>query len=105
MDPTTCVKLLEQTLVLEPDLEAARELVLETFLGRGREALEEGRFAPARDYFDRALKVDPQGYESLYWASVTASFIPASLVSTGFCLSVIISVSYTHLTLPTNREV
>ena len=66
------VKLLEQTLVLEPDLEAARELVLETFLGRGREALEEGRFAPAREYFDRALKVDPQGYESLYWASVTA---------------------------------
>ena len=51
---------------------AARSLVLETFLGRGKEALEEGQFAQAENYLQRALAVDPEGYESLYWAAITA---------------------------------
>lgn len=66
------VGLLEQALGLDPGLAAARELVVETFLGRGKEALEEGRFAIAKDYLQRALAVDPLGYEPLYWASITA---------------------------------
>ena len=66
------VALLEKTLVLDPELDAARALVLETFLGRGKEALEEGRFAQAADYFGRALTIDAGGYEPLYWAAVTA---------------------------------
>ena len=66
------VALLEKTLVLDPELDAARALVLESFLGRGKEALEEGRFAQAADYFGRALTIDAGGYEPLYWAAVTA---------------------------------
>ena len=66
------VALLEQALAVDPGLAAARSLVLETFLGRGKEALEEGRFAQAREFLQRALAVDPLGYEPLYWASVAA---------------------------------
>ena len=66
------VGLLEQAAALDPELTAARSLVLETFLGRGKEALEEGRFAQAEKYLQRALAVDPEGYESLYWAAVAA---------------------------------
>ena len=66
------VGLLEQAATLDPELTAARSLVLETFLGRGKEALEEGQFAQAENYLQRALAVDPEGYESLYWAAIAA---------------------------------
>jgi tetratricopeptide (TPR) repeat protein len=66
------VGLLEQALTVDPGLAAARALVVETFLGRGKEALEEGHFAQAREFLQRALAVDPRGYEPLYWASVIA---------------------------------
>lgn len=63
---------LQEALVRAPELTAARALILETFLGRGREALEEGRYEQAAGYFTRALQVDPDGYEPLYEASITA---------------------------------
>ncbi|MEE3259246.1 MAG: FG-GAP-like repeat-containing protein [Candidatus Latescibacterota bacterium] len=66
------VSLLERALALDSTLDAARELVLETFLGRGKEALEDGRFAQAQAYLQRALAVDARGYEPLYWAAITA---------------------------------
>ncbi len=66
------VEQLQRALALNAQLTAARALILETFLGRGREALEEGRYVQARAYFARALAVDPTGYEPLYQASVTA---------------------------------
>ncbi len=66
------VEQLQRALRLNSELAAARALIIETFLGRGREALEEGRYAQARGYFARALAVDSTGYESLYEASVTA---------------------------------
>ena len=66
------VELLERAAVLNPALTAARSLALETFLGRGKEALEEGRFEQAESYLQRALAADPQGYESLYWAAIAA---------------------------------
>ena len=66
------VGLLEQAAALDPELTAARSLVLETFLGRGKEALEEGHFAQAERYLQQALAVDPEGYESLYWAAIAA---------------------------------
>ena len=53
---------LQEALVRAPELTAARALILETFLGRGREALEEGRYEQAAGYFTRALQVDPDGY-------------------------------------------
>ena len=64
--------LLEQAAALDPELTAARSLVLETFLGRGKEALEEGEFEQAEGYLQRALAIDPRGYESLYWAAIAA---------------------------------
>ncbi len=66
------VNSLQEALARAPELAAARALVLETFLGRGREALEEGRYEQATGYFARALAVDPDGYEPLYEASITA---------------------------------
>ncbi len=66
------VGLLEQALTVDPGLAAARALVVETFLGRGKEALEKGHFAQAKDFLQRALAVDPRGYEPLYWASIIA---------------------------------
>ena len=66
------VGLLKRAAALDPALTAARSLALETFLGRGKEALEDGRFAQAENYLQRALAADPQGYESLYWAAIAA---------------------------------
>ena len=66
------IKTLKKALALEPGLTAAQELILETYLGRGREALEEGRFAEARAFFDGALSADPHGYEPLYQSEITA---------------------------------
>jgi tetratricopeptide (TPR) repeat protein len=63
---------LRAALTREPKLVAARALIMETFLGRGREALEEGHYSIAERYFARALEVDPSGYEPLYEASITA---------------------------------
>ena len=65
------VALLEESLLLDPERDAARELVLETFLGRGKEALEEGRFAQAADYFSGAQAIGLWEYEPLYWAAIT----------------------------------
>ena len=69
------VQRLRHALVLDPGLTAAHELVLETFLGRGREALEEGHFARAKAYFNRARAADPRGYEPLYQAAITALWL------------------------------
>ncbi len=63
---------LVRALELNPQLKAARELIVETFLGRGREALEEGRYAAAGTYFSRALKTDSTSYEPLYAAAIGA---------------------------------
>jgi len=65
-------KTLKKALTLESGLMAARDLIMETYLGRGREALEEGRFQEARTYFDGALSVDPHGYEPLYQSMLAA---------------------------------
>ena len=63
---------LARALELNAQLDSARELMLETFLGRGREALEEGKYAQAQAYFARAIAVDRNGYEPLYQSAVTA---------------------------------
>jgi tetratricopeptide (TPR) repeat protein len=64
--------LLDSALVLRPDLEAVRQLVVETYMGRGHEALEEGRYAQAGLYFSSALRTHPQGYGPLHGAAVAA---------------------------------
>ena len=63
---------LARALELNKRLDSARELMLETFLGRGRESLEGGQYAQAQAYFARALAVDPDGYEPLYQSAVAA---------------------------------
>ncbi|NKB66493.1 MAG: hypothetical protein GKR89_05490 [Candidatus Latescibacteria bacterium] len=66
---------LRHTLELQPDLEEVRQLILETYLGRGREALEEGHFVRARDYFAQALETHPHEYAPLYQAAITALWL------------------------------
>ncbi len=63
---------LHKALDLDPSLGAARELILETYLGRGREALEEGHYDEAREHFANALATDSTGYEPLYQSAITA---------------------------------
>ncbi|MEE2657173.1 MAG: FG-GAP-like repeat-containing protein [Candidatus Latescibacterota bacterium] len=63
---------LHRALELEPGLTAARELIVETHLGRGREFLEEGEFDRAREHFQQALDVEPEVYEALHNSAITA---------------------------------
>ena len=64
--------LLDSAVARESGLEAARVLVVETYLGRGVEALEEGRFAEARTHFARARRRAPEAYAPLHGAAVAA---------------------------------
>ncbi len=66
---------------LEPGLQAARQLILETYLGRGKEALEQGRFKEARHYFAGALNVDSTGYEPLYQSALAALWLKDNLAA------------------------
>jgi tetratricopeptide (TPR) repeat protein len=63
---------LHQALELDPALAAARELILETYLGRGREALEDGHYEEAREHFRGAIATDSTAYEPLYQSAITA---------------------------------
>ena len=69
---TRGISRLHRALELDPGLSAARELILETYLGRGREALEDGRYDEAREHFHGALATDSTGYEALYQSAITA---------------------------------
>ncbi len=69
------IQILQKALALEPDLRAARELILETYLGHGRAALQGGRFTEAKSYFTGALGEDPKGYEPLYQSAVLAMWM------------------------------
>ena len=66
---------------LEPGLQAARQLIIETYLGRGKEALEQGRFKEARRYFAGALDADPTGYEPLYQSALAALWLKDNLAA------------------------
>ena len=66
---------LRRALELNPELAAARELILETYLGRGREALEEGHYVEARDHFRGAVATDSAAYEPLYQSAITALWL------------------------------
>ena len=50
-------------------------------------------------------RLDPKGIDFISGSGATAVFIMEAAISNGLTFSSVWSVSYTHLTLPTNREV
>ena len=81
-------------------LTAESQLVLKVLSDMGVKALDEMPPAEGRAYFNAAFATKPEDQEAC--ARVEELVIP---VSGGTIPARLYAVSYTHLTLPTNREV
>ena len=66
---------LGNALRLNPDLNDARSLLLETMMGRGLESLELGEYSKARGYFEQATAIDSMAYEPMYHLAIASLWL------------------------------